>query len=154
MIRAQILSHLSWNRGKWPAAPSCLKERPLCIVRGGIADMCGTGKTVQTMATIYLAPKLGFTEALYKPTLLICPASIVYVWTITRALRWSTSSSFRRRGIKTSLPPYNISCIWCIHWLHTADSCFCHFSLHVIKTVPTNIIYLLQPCLSWTIFSS
>lgn len=58
-------------------------QREMSPLRGGgISDCCGLGKTVQTLAATYLKPELGFDEGPFKPTLVLSPASVVYVWAL------------------------------------------------------------------------
>ncbi|KOC18551.1 putative helicase [Aspergillus flavus AF70] len=50
-------------------------------IRGGIlADDCGLGKTLTTLAFIYKASFLPLVGKFYKPTLILAPAGVVSTW--------------------------------------------------------------------------
>ncbi|KAJ1717747.1 helicase [Aspergillus flavus] len=66
----------SFSNGVW-----WMLQQERSPIRGGIlADDCGLGKTLTTLAFIYKASFLPLVGKFYKPTLILAPAGVVSTW--------------------------------------------------------------------------
>lgn len=83
-----------WKHGRREVLGRLLQIESSFLRGAVLANSCGLGKTVQTLALISLSPTVNGRKSPFKPTLITVPALIIEIWHAERVARFKSTITF------------------------------------------------------------